>query len=194
MDAQREDLPRISVETLQDWRRIKANFSSAVFEALDEQLAASRSSLANKEFVDRTFEISRPNIRVNGRNLDELNEDEEEIEPFDEGFDRHIWSLSDQSLKWDEDIAKKRRTIPLQVEELMQGLLEGYKELCNEESASLPDADDAEESGTGDNVTSEALTRIEQVSQQTYAISEELRQVINHIAPAVRIDTERASL
>ena len=38
VDAQREDLPRISVETLDDWRRIKRNYTIAALNALDEQL------------------------------------------------------------------------------------------------------------------------------------------------------------
>lgn len=46
------------------------------------------------------------------------------MEPFDEGLDRHIWSLSDQSLQWDGEIAKKRREKPQEVHRLMKELLE----------------------------------------------------------------------
>lgn len=46
------------------------------------------------------------------------------IEPFDEGLDRHIWSLSDQRLQWDGEIARKRREKPAEVQRLMQELLE----------------------------------------------------------------------
>ncbi len=38
LDSQREDIPRISVETLDDWRRIKRNYTRAALAALDEQL------------------------------------------------------------------------------------------------------------------------------------------------------------
>ncbi len=42
-EAQREDLPRISCETLDDWRRIKRNYTIAALTALDEQLSGNNS-------------------------------------------------------------------------------------------------------------------------------------------------------
>ena len=42
-DSQREDLPRISVETLDDWRRIKRNYTVAALAALEEQLSGNNS-------------------------------------------------------------------------------------------------------------------------------------------------------
>ena len=41
------------------------------------------------------------------------------MEPFDEALDRHIWSLSDQRLKWDKEIAERRRTRPREIEALV---------------------------------------------------------------------------
>jgi DnaJ-domain-containing protein 1 len=35
---------------------------------------------------------------------------------FDEALDRHIWSLSDQRLKWHKEIAGYRRTRPEEIE------------------------------------------------------------------------------
>lgn len=55
------------------------------------------------------------------------------IEPFDEGLDRHIWSLSDQSLQWDGEIARKRREKPVEVERLMRELVEAQKAVDEEE-------------------------------------------------------------
>jgi hypothetical protein len=43
---------------------------------------------------------------------------------FDEVLDRKVWSLSAQRLKWDLEIANKRRTMPKDVELLMQQLKE----------------------------------------------------------------------
>ena len=89
--------------------------------------------------------MSKANLRINGRNFEELNAEEQgalhlcppassfaenqfhalgSIEPFDEGLDRHIWSLSDQSLQWDGEIARKRREKPVEVERLMRELVE----------------------------------------------------------------------
>jgi hypothetical protein len=44
------------------------------------------------------------------------------MEPFDEALDRHIWSLSDQRLKWDREIGVRRRTRPTEIEALVQGV------------------------------------------------------------------------
>lgn len=102
LDSQREEIPRISVETFDDWRRIKRNYTLAALTALDEQLSGNNSAedrqvllahlhrvcsilhvptvglilIARPQFIDKTFELTRPNVRVNGQNLEELNEDE----------------------------------------------------------------------------------------------------------------------
>jgi hypothetical protein len=44
------------------------------------------------------------------------------MEAFDEALDRHIWSLSDQRLKWDREIGGRRRTRPTEVEAMIQGV------------------------------------------------------------------------
>jgi len=43
--AAREDVQRVSVDTINDWKRIKSNFSSAAFATLDEVLETSSGSL-----------------------------------------------------------------------------------------------------------------------------------------------------
>lgn len=42
-----------------------------------------------------------------------------DVEPFDEALDRHIWSLSDQRLKWDKEIADRRRSRPDDIKTLI---------------------------------------------------------------------------
>ncbi|CCM06089.1 uncharacterized protein FIBRA_08336 [Fibroporia radiculosa] len=139
MEIQREDPTRISVDSLPAWLRIKANYTRAAIAALDEELVTNgqiqeRDALLKHlyNFIDKTFDITRPNLRINGRNFEEVDISEQEEEPFDEGFDRHIWSLAEQSLKWDREIATKRREHPTKVEELMQELLERQRELEDE--------------------------------------------------------------
>lgn len=56
------------------------------------------------------------------------------IEPFDEGLDRHIWSLSDQRLQWDGEIAQKRREKPDEVQRLMQELLDNQRAIDDMEA------------------------------------------------------------
>lgn len=43
--AAREEVQRVSIDTANDWKRIKSNFSSAAFAALDEVLETSGSSV-----------------------------------------------------------------------------------------------------------------------------------------------------
>lgn len=38
MDESREEIPRISIDSLRDWHRMKANFTNAVFEMFDERI------------------------------------------------------------------------------------------------------------------------------------------------------------
>lgn len=45
------------------------------------------------------------------------------MDQFDEALDRRVWSLSDQRLKWDLEIALKRRGVPTEVEALMRDLI-----------------------------------------------------------------------
>ncbi|KAF8437997.1 hypothetical protein L210DRAFT_3505086 [Boletus edulis BED1] len=129
MDA-REDLPKVSIETEQDWRRIQHNFSAALLARLDTELeshgqAGDKDALLPHahQFLETLFDISRPNLRINGRTsiTDEPCDDEDDLdmEPFDEALDRHIWSLSDQRLKWDKDVADRRRTRPTDIEKLI---------------------------------------------------------------------------
>lgn len=72
--------------------------------------------------MEAVFDISRPNLRINGRTLEEAAQDDD-IEPFDEALDRHIWSLSDQRLKWDKEIAERRRIRPREIEEFVSNSL-----------------------------------------------------------------------
>jgi len=43
--AAREEVQRVSIDTVNDWKRIKSNFSSAAFVALDEILETSGGSI-----------------------------------------------------------------------------------------------------------------------------------------------------
>ncbi|KAH9923999.1 uncharacterized protein BXZ73DRAFT_91389 [Epithele typhae] len=182
-DSQREELPRISVETLDDWRRMKRNYTLAALAALDEQLGSNPSDKDRKvlaahvhRFIDRTFEMARPNVRVNGQNLEDLQEDEGES-AFDEGFDRHIWSLADQSLRWDLQIARERRTKPEEIEKQMRELLASQKELDGEEAAALEDVANVDVS-IPDDFSAESYERIDEVAAQMFALAEELKQAV----------------
>lgn len=130
MDACREDLPKVSIETEQDWKRIQNNLSEALSARLDKELE-SRGNPGDKEailphidqFLETLFDIARPNLRINGRTTDSEPTQDDDVEPFDEALDRYIWSLSDQRLKWDKDVAARRRTRPKEIERLISDTL-----------------------------------------------------------------------
>ncbi|KDQ59385.1 hypothetical protein JAAARDRAFT_32946 [Jaapia argillacea MUCL 33604] len=183
MDNSREDLPRVSVDTLQDWQRVRANYEAAILHKLEERLATSPSSHDRQallghvnQFINSTFDIARPNLRVNGRNFEDVDEHEEDMEPFDEGLDRRIWSLSDQRLKLDHDIGNKRRSTPKDVEKLMQELLKSQREVDDELAAAIVDANH-DELGNAD-VVDDRYPEMESTFRQTSALSEELSQAV----------------
>ena len=45
-----------------------------------------------------------------------------EVEPFDEALDRETWSLYNQRLQWDLELATKRRNRPGEVVDLLENL------------------------------------------------------------------------
>ena len=91
--------------------------------------------------------MAKPNLRINGRNVGDYDDDEQgisvallrefstrlthvcqDMDQFDEALDRRVWSLSDQRLKWDLEIALKRRGVPIEVETLMRDLIVQQRE------------------------------------------------------------------
>lgn len=115
------------------------------------------------------------------------------IEPFDEGLDRHIWSLSDQRLQWDGEIARKRREKPREVHRLMKELLETHQavdEMEREEYDAIELAEGEEEpdcelvcclcfsEGLMLNVVpDEIYENVEETARKTFAMVDELQQV-----------------
>ncbi|EJD03992.1 uncharacterized protein FOMMEDRAFT_106372 [Fomitiporia mediterranea MF3/22] len=131
----RDELPRVSVDSIQDWFRIKENLNSAAIAILDSKLSERGSENQRNlllphviQFLERTYRLAKPNLRINGRNFDEYDGDEQEMDQFDESLDRRVWSLSDQRLKWDLEIATKRRNVPREVENLMLDLFNKQRE------------------------------------------------------------------
>jgi hypothetical protein len=102
MDESREEIPRISIDSLRDWHKIKANFTKAVFEQFDQRvrrdgLESERTSLVPLiqqvrgiiipdlhsltrslfQFIDTTFEKAKPNVRINGKKFDDLKDEDD---------------------------------------------------------------------------------------------------------------------
>jgi len=58
--APREDVQRVSVDTINDWKRIKSNFSSAAFAALDEILEISDGSVDKNALLPHIDQVCYP--------------------------------------------------------------------------------------------------------------------------------------
>jgi len=129
MDS-REDMPRVSVDTVQDWQRLRSNCKNAALAHLQAQIGAT--SLGGEQdallshmnqFIDLSFSTAQPNLRVNGHNFEALN-DKGDMEPFDEALDRRIWSLADTRLQWHRRIAETRRNVPLELGTSISSILD----------------------------------------------------------------------
>lgn len=70
-----------------------------------------------------------------------------EVAVFDESLDRRIWSLSEQRMDFDREVATKRRTRPQEVESLMHDILQRQRAADEEDD---PNADELSDDPSGD--------------------------------------------
>ncbi|KAI0253908.1 hypothetical protein BJV78DRAFT_1190228 [Lactifluus subvellereus] len=208
MDQSREDIPRISIDSLRDWHRIKANFTKAVFDQFDQRLRqnrleSERASLVPlvQQFIDTTFEKAKLNVRINGKKFEDLKDEDDgtfvaagdaggsvslieivgisdrEVEPFDEALDRETWSLYNQRLQWDLELATKRRKRPQEVAELLEDLFK-VQEAALEELDGPVEEDDDEDRPDASLPDETVLARTSDTFSKVAAISEGLRQTV----------------
>jgi hypothetical protein len=98
----------------------------------------------SSQFIETTFEKAKLNVRINGKKFEDLKDEDDgtlsqrswlalgltlsllnldrEVEPFDEALDRETWSLYNQRLQWDLELATKRRNRPREVADLLENL------------------------------------------------------------------------
>ncbi|KAH7096120.1 hypothetical protein BKA62DRAFT_42065 [Auriculariales sp. MPI-PUGE-AT-0066] len=128
-DTSAEELPRISVDSADDWRRVQASFDAA----LEAAIAAAIGKASNADSVreqlrrwrDATFEAMVPNVRVNGLDLEHaVDESQTVTEPFDEALDRNIWALDAERTAWDKTLSDRRRAAPAEVAAMVQNMLD----------------------------------------------------------------------
>ncbi|KAF8163127.1 hypothetical protein B0H34DRAFT_308731 [Crassisporium funariophilum] len=180
----REDLPRVSIGNAQEWQTLRSNYREAALARLQSQIIANGLSREKDaliahmdQFIERTFTIAQPNLRVNGQNFESLDENGREMEAFDETLDRRIWSLADTRLQWHKRIAETRRAIPTEIESTVSTLLERHGELDSKILPPMPiHAADEELSPEEDDIRQR---RIEQALLKTSATVNELNQTIS---------------
>jgi len=178
----REDLHRIAVGNVQDWQILCSNYRHATLASFQSQILAhglnneTDTLLAHiNQYIERTFSIARPNLRVNGQNLESLDENGREMEAFDETLDRRIWSLADNRIKWHTLIAERRRLVPIETERTVTTLLGHHHNLDDDALPALLDAEE-EIAYMQDDVQTK---RIEQTLLETSAAVTELDQIIS---------------
>ncbi|KAI0043553.1 hypothetical protein FA95DRAFT_1498435 [Auriscalpium vulgare] len=183
--SSRGEYPRISVDTMQDWKRVKANFAEAVQTKLFDEYLATSGLTAQKEmiaphiqqFIDATFEKANLNIRVNGQNFEDINSrDDPEVEPWDEELDRETWTvLYNKRLQWNRELGAKRRTKPTEMAGLLEQMLEAQR---------VAELEEAEEVGAEAEVMEEpdldeeALAGAEDTYAKLATLAEGLQQTL----------------
>ncbi|KAJ7212268.1 hypothetical protein GGX14DRAFT_497875 [Mycena pura] len=164
-----EQLPRISLESMRVWLRIKSDFAREVEAqangyAKQHNLPPQRRIQfleSAKNYVEETFAIAQANIRINGRDFDSLQPHEQDAEPFDEALDRNIWALAGHRLEWHQKIATERREKPLKFEKTLKDLFKEHEALDAELNAEQPSLVDLEDpKGSELNVDSTVADRI----------------------------------
>ncbi|KAJ3742014.1 hypothetical protein DFH05DRAFT_1527722 [Lentinula detonsa] len=189
MSASKEDL-RVSIETMSDWSRVKANYAQAASSSLAKELTARNlsesSSLSQHldQFIQNTFRLVQPNLRVNGQSFNERGEDD--IEPFDESLDRHVWSLHDQRLGLQKTIAVIRRIEASKIEKMMLSSLEQYHKL---------DALESELEDLPEDLPEDLTMDVDDTAGETAAWAQELSQSIpNQTERTTRLQNVTAEL
>ncbi|CUA74923.1 hypothetical protein RSOLAG22IIIB_01555 [Rhizoctonia solani] len=126
------EIPRIALNSIDDWKRIQEEFDSHVQEILNATLAAGeplsdedKEMLINclKDWQKETFDTAKPNISVNGQDLEHYVPEAEETEPYDELLNGRRQASTEEQLVWDKTLADRRRKAPKEVERVVEDLL-----------------------------------------------------------------------
>ncbi|KAI4518353.1 DUF572-domain-containing protein [Schizophyllum commune Loenen D] len=111
---------------------IKENLREAMSKCFEASVAGSRATKKEQEaarkaldsYVEGMITAMKANVRVNGQEMDTVNEEDLDTEPFDEALDRKIWSLNATNLDWHKQLAHQSKTQPQEIEERMRELVE----------------------------------------------------------------------
>ncbi|KAL0951657.1 hypothetical protein HGRIS_008337 [Hohenbuehelia grisea] len=195
MEPPREDSARMSIDTVYDWNRVKDDYRKAALEKLNTEglggpereallkhleqvrvFAGVRCVSQEAQHIERVFQLAQPNLRVNGHNFDDADAGEQDTDTFDEALDRHIWSLANNRLNWNQKIAETRRTKP---KAIATALEETFSAQHAQDASSPPtEAPLSDENDAGNPDLQDTL-------EQVAALGQELDQ-------AIPIQTERA--
>lgn len=118
----------------------------------------------SSQFIETTLEKAKLNVRINGKKFEDLKDEDDgtlsqgswlapgfspsqlnldrEVEPFDEALDRETWSLYNQRLQWDLELATKRRNRPREVADLLENLFKVQDDALAELDKSIGEDED----------------------------------------------------
>ncbi|CAE6449056.1 unnamed protein product [Rhizoctonia solani] len=126
------EIPRIALNCIDDWNRIQEEFDSNVQDILNDTLAAGEPLSAEdkemllkclKDWQKDAFDTAKPNISVNGQDLENYVPEAEETEPYDELLNGRRQASTEEQLVWDKTLADRRRKAPREVERVVEDLL-----------------------------------------------------------------------
>ncbi|KAG8763663.1 hypothetical protein FRC11_014276 [Ceratobasidium sp. 423] len=126
------EIPRIALNCIDDWNRIQEDFDSNVQDILNATLAAGEPLSAEdketllkclKDWQKDAFDTAKPNISVNGQDLENYVPEAEETEPYDELLNGRRQASTEEQLVWDKTLADRRRKAPKEVERVVEDLL-----------------------------------------------------------------------
>lgn len=84
---------------------------------------------------------------------DQFLDSDREIEPFDEALDRETWSLYNQRLQWDLELATKRRKRPQEVVDVLENLFQVQGAALGELDAPIEEDEDRPDDAMPDGQT-----------------------------------------
>lgn len=185
---------RISISTVHEWRQIKENITAALKQSFESNLAGTRASKKDQEaarkaldeYLEGIFVAMKKNVRVNGQEMDSVNEDELDTEPFDEALDRKIWSLNATNLDWHKQLAHQSKSQPQEIQGMLSTVLEERQQFD-----AMSVSDDGEEEVIPD--IEDATARFEQIEDvfgETQALNREIVQSLSTQKERVQRDIE----
>ncbi|KAK7060288.1 hypothetical protein VNI00_001053 [Paramarasmius palmivorus] len=180
MNNSREDIQRISIDSMSDYERVVNNYKTSLLKELHTQMTAQglqseKDALVQhaEQFISQMLALAQPNLRINGRNFEDLSGDQLDVEPFDEALDRRVWSIADRRQGCHKVIAEIRRSTPARIARTIEELHEYERKM----EASLPDIEENTDPGdiTMDDAFNEDQT---EGFYKATAMAEELVQTI----------------
>ncbi|KAH8830066.1 hypothetical protein DL96DRAFT_915283 [Flagelloscypha sp. PMI_526] len=138
---------RVTFDSYKDYDRVISNVRKFAIAKLGENTKSGKgrenSAALNTQLnklLDEAVKKLRPNLRVNGRDLDDFMDDDSElalqdgIQAYDMALSTKVEALSNEKLEWQRKVALMRREAPLEIQAQFEKLFEEERALALEEA------------------------------------------------------------